>query len=1136
MIKYDFHALLNHEEFESLAIDIVSIRENLEPNMIRKYPRGRDFGIDGYRYEDGTVIQAKCYKNDYDQLYNNLKYKEISKVCKLKPKRYILVTSVTLNKKQEKHLLDLFQGYIHSANDIISAIELNQYLSDPKYADLEYKYQSLWMPSTSILKHILEDTFYRNENNFHQIYMDEFKESLIHYIKTDAYYKCKTILKNNNCIIISGEPGIGKSQLGYNLGFYYKNLDRDIELLFVDTIEDIYKVYKGDRKQVFIVDDFLGINRLNDKILNEESRIYHMLNNIIRGTSHKIILISRRNILYEGMDFVPEIKKYKEQMSIELSQDNLSTVDKQKIVWSILKRSCLTHGQLYQVNFNFDHVVHMDNFNPRHIDETVSQLTRLSKDDVNFTQSFREMLNNPIQAYNNMLDNLNKKSKSAIYLGVCLAIFGKPVELNILKKCYGDLIEHFPSESWQNFEEALGYLSSSFCFVRDITFTKLNFFGFKDKKTFVAFNNHSMLDYWITFISENLQPYATNIIKSINLMNVPLFFSNKNNIRKLINEDNNFQYIKFIIPQIIEKINKDFKIMDFIYLDGMDYYSVETDYVEYFHLSGIEDSVILKLKHILKLNTMQSDNKFKETITLLKNKFFKTLLDNDLYSLTDDEKYLIPEVFNNLIEQEFEIPSIDRIIKQYHSKINFLLFYKVFYKLRNLNKTIFDNYVKTNYEEIVNHFISLIYNDMDYYLSGQKELQIEMLLFNDIPEVFKLYNTVDDENLHKGMKNFEETLLLEGYKLSWDRSSLSFISLKDNKSKIKKQKVSTIKADEIEYLTEEDEELFLLSLLPNDYWGEQNSWEDLREITGIQNVSESILLSVKNDLFLKGSKWKEDYYNIAPGFFALVINEYKRGNNLQGNILTFFDNLFTDIKERDFNILSTIAILLMNHREKYFNKNNLKLWINIGDEDWRALSNSIFIEKSNGWLFFIAPEVQVYLISRSIILNLDHKEEVAQLINWIIEFNAHNAIYNSIQIVRKYFPEETTYNMSKIIGPFLHKLNKLDGIEQIAFGLSSVYKKEVFCKRKKLETMHINDYTLLKLLDMLEVNFVHLTADLSETVIEKLARNKSKYTMEIIYDDFIKDPKKLLPIYNNTVERNFKNDLIKIDNFIKSLN
>lgn len=40
MVKYDFHGLLDNEEFEELAIDIIAERECVDPNTIRRYPKG----------------------------------------------------------------------------------------------------------------------------------------------------------------------------------------------------------------------------------------------------------------------------------------------------------------------------------------------------------------------------------------------------------------------------------------------------------------------------------------------------------------------------------------------------------------------------------------------------------------------------------------------------------------------------------------------------------------------------------------------------------------------------------------------------------------------------------------------------------------------------------------------------------------------------------------------------------------------------------------------------------------------------------------------------------------------------------------------------------------------------------------
>ncbi|EJC8216350.1 restriction endonuclease [Citrobacter freundii] len=58
MTNYDFRAL-NNEEFERLATDLLSKRENL---LIERFKSGKDGGIDGRFYHSGEVIiQIKHY-------------------------------------------------------------------------------------------------------------------------------------------------------------------------------------------------------------------------------------------------------------------------------------------------------------------------------------------------------------------------------------------------------------------------------------------------------------------------------------------------------------------------------------------------------------------------------------------------------------------------------------------------------------------------------------------------------------------------------------------------------------------------------------------------------------------------------------------------------------------------------------------------------------------------------------------------------------------------------------------------------------------------------------------------------------------------------------------------------------------
>lgn len=150
MPNYDFHALLEPLEFQELVCDIIQCRENIK---LDTYKEGRDWGIDGFYTNENqtTIVQVKRYKPDsYKRLYYDLKNNELPKVQKLKPNRYILAISMDFNHKEKAEIQALFEGYIIDEKDILSNKNLNNYLKDPKFKNIELNYPKLWFDSINV--------------------------------------------------------------------------------------------------------------------------------------------------------------------------------------------------------------------------------------------------------------------------------------------------------------------------------------------------------------------------------------------------------------------------------------------------------------------------------------------------------------------------------------------------------------------------------------------------------------------------------------------------------------------------------------------------------------------------------------------------------------------------------------------------------------------------------------------------------------------------------------------------------------------------------------------------------------------------------------------------------------------------
>lgn len=151
MPSYDFNTILSFSDFECLVRDL--LQKHLKIHL-ECFTEGRDGGIDlrcSTYGKNSIIIQAKRYK-DFKSLMNELK-KEVSKVRKLNPQKYIIATSVGLTPGNKEEIQQLFCPYIRKTDDILGKNDLNNFLG--KYPDIEKGFPKLWLTSTAVLDRIV---------------------------------------------------------------------------------------------------------------------------------------------------------------------------------------------------------------------------------------------------------------------------------------------------------------------------------------------------------------------------------------------------------------------------------------------------------------------------------------------------------------------------------------------------------------------------------------------------------------------------------------------------------------------------------------------------------------------------------------------------------------------------------------------------------------------------------------------------------------------------------------------------------------------------------------------------------------------------------------------------------------------
>ena len=174
MADYDFTTCLSPLDFELLSKDLLEVELGIQ---LENFSEGRDKGID-LRYapvrRSGNpvfqnqvfnlallgsrpkppelIVQCKRYSS-FSNLKSELKNKELPKIIKLKPDRYILTTSVSLSPPQVDELKSILSPFVQSTGDIYGFERLNSLLS--KYPEIERRHIKLWVTSAGVLDSIL---------------------------------------------------------------------------------------------------------------------------------------------------------------------------------------------------------------------------------------------------------------------------------------------------------------------------------------------------------------------------------------------------------------------------------------------------------------------------------------------------------------------------------------------------------------------------------------------------------------------------------------------------------------------------------------------------------------------------------------------------------------------------------------------------------------------------------------------------------------------------------------------------------------------------------------------------------------------------------------------------------------------
>lgn len=434
---FNFQNITSYE-FELLARDIMQKKLDIE---LRTYAAGRDGGIDirGFIGNE-IIIQAKHYvKSNFSNLRGALK-KELVKIKKLKPKRYIIVTSFSLTPDNEDYIYNLFKDYMVDKRDIVDINFLNTFLENEDNIDILKKHNKLWLTSTNVLNMI----FSREIDFDSRSFMQDYEEKSRLFVYSKAYYDTLNILEKNNILILEGAPGVGKSTLSKMLVADF--CEKGYKFLYAssNSISEIKKGITPTEKEIILMDNFLG-QRVTDISSHFFSEFKLLIDFVISNNDKKIIVNSRSIVLNEAISTNQAFKdslEYHDICRYDIKVEDMSDLEKSQILYNHIYMSNLptAYFEAIKMDAHYLDIVSHKNFSPRII-EYVTRNARVSNmDSSEYFSYILKTLNNPKDIWKDEFLNLCRIDKIYIFILYTLISFKRSgsefVNSEILQECF----------------------------------------------------------------------------------------------------------------------------------------------------------------------------------------------------------------------------------------------------------------------------------------------------------------------------------------------------------------------------------------------------------------------------------------------------------------------------------------------------------------------------------------------------------------------------------------------------------------------------------------------------------------------------------------------------------------------------
>ncbi|MDX7921348.1 restriction endonuclease [Aeromonas media] len=539
MKKYTFEEL-SDIEFEDFVNDLLSCAYDWE---IESFKPGRDFGIDGRSSTvNGTIIiQSKHYrKSGIDKLLREIALKEALKAKEINPERYIFVTSLNLSPDNKDKIKSAFSGINLDVSDIIGNDDLNALLR--RNQDILIRWYKLWSESSNVLQLFLQPAIKSREI----ILLSRLNKINKFFVITEDIGPALSALNNEHVVVLSGEPGVGKTTLAEYLCQIHMKNGYTVEIIEGDITNHPFNFSNPEEKTIYYFDDFLGSNYFSFISGSQDNNIVNIIEHLKNEPNKKLVLTSRTNIINKAEMMSQSYRSFKlTSRQYIVNINNYSRITKAKILYNHLWHSPLPLEFKEEIINNgfYNKIINHRNFNPRLIAFTMNLENENNK---SLSQFVYDNLEHPDQIWDHCY-TVQLDEQARILVKICIAAGGRISEPE-LERAYEQGLVEFHFTSTTNQPKDFYHTSRLVC---DSILLRHK----SDDLIFYTHFNPSVTDYIIDKISSPSE--AKKLINSLNNGSVIKFYSDLIKSNKIKMHDTN-EISDFMLEKFSNKLDQNF--------------------------------------------------------------------------------------------------------------------------------------------------------------------------------------------------------------------------------------------------------------------------------------------------------------------------------------------------------------------------------------------------------------------------------------------------------------------------------------------------------------------------------------------------------------------------------------------------